>query len=465
MSLDLYALGQQVDGGSVGWWLEFHTQAVASMSGGSATKHLIWRGSDGTWRFPKDYASVEEAWSAVRAGFVEILRLAAEDRFDETDDVKALAGSAAIRSKALYMYFPDDLVPVCSKAHVDHFLEALGEPTSNWSAVRANRHLLQSLRARPELAGLNTQELGYFLYQWADPRSSVRVVKIAPGEQAKYWPDCLAGNYICVGWDDAGDLSLYPNKESFREAFREHYPYNGNEAQVSRKANELWTLMELEAGDKVIANRGISEVLAIGTVTDDGYRWRPDRDEFRNTVAVDWDTSFARSIEPVKAWATTTVSKVPAKLYKTITGDKPAPVEIDRVYGEVEYALDRRGQVILYGPPGTGKTYTARRAAVWLLDGGSASAEASEALGDDERFAARELHFGSRAQPGPAGLVHGREPVAMGMEPTRRGRVGRLLTRPTQAQLSPRSRRGSRRWIRVDTDPTRRSPGENHERI
>ena len=114
LPLETYALGQQVEGGSVGWWLEFHSRPVASMSGGNATKHLIWRGSDGDWRYPRQYASVEEAWSAVRAGFVEVFRSAAERRFDEIDDVEALEGSALIRSKALYMYFPDDLVPVCS---------------------------------------------------------------------------------------------------------------------------------------------------------------------------------------------------------------------------------------------------------------------------------------------------------------------------------------------------------------
>jgi 5-methylcytosine-specific restriction enzyme B len=397
LHLESYALGQQVEGGTLCWWMEFHTRSVASMSGGSAAKHLIWRGTAGNWRYPKEYPSVEDAWDAVRAGFVEILGLGGESRFDEIDDVNVLAGAAALRSKLLYMYFPDELVPVTSKVHVDHFLQALEVAAPNWSAVRANRQLLVLLRSQPELADLSTQELGYFLYHWADPRASVRVVKIAPGEQARYWSECLAGKYICVGWDDVGDLSLFPNKESFREAFRERYPYSGNEAQVSRKANELWTLTELEVGDKVIANRGISEVLAVGTVTDEGYCWRPDRDEFRHTIAVDWDTNFARSIEPVKAWATTTISKVPAALYKTITGNEVVtqPVETDHVYGEVEQALARRGQVILYGPPGTGKTYTARRAAVWLLDGGSANAQAAEALSDAKHFASREKHFGA----------------------------------------------------------------------
>src|SRR3712207_8498727 len=48
-----------------------------------------------------------------------------------------------------------------------------------------------------------------------------------------------------------------------------------NRSQVTRKAKELWTLTRLRAGDKVVANRGTSEVLAIGTVKD------PDRKSTR----------------------------------------------------------------------------------------------------------------------------------------------------------------------------------------
>src|SRR3712207_9470472 len=62
-----------------------------------------------------------------------------------------------------------------------------------------------------------------------------------------------------------------------------------NRSQVTRKAKELWTLTRLRAGDKVVANRGTSEVLAIGTVKDPAYEWRPERDEYRHTVAVDWE--------------------------------------------------------------------------------------------------------------------------------------------------------------------------------
>lgn len=251
--------------------------------------------------------------------------------------------------------------------------------------------MLNSLRSIPELSGLSTLELGFFLYHWNSPRQSSKVVKIAPGELGKFWDECHSNGYICVGWDDVGDLSQFESKDAFRDEFRNHYPYNGVEQQVSRKANELWTLRELQPGDQVIANRGTTEVLGIGTVNDVGYVWRTDREVFRHTLGVDWDTTKAGPIAPVKAWATTTVSKVPATLSRQIIGTKVTtkPVESDQQYVDIEDALRRRGQVVLFGPPGTGKTYLADRAAIWLLDGGKESETANAMLGDEHGVAAR----------------------------------------------------------------------------
>jgi 5-methylcytosine-specific restriction protein B len=386
MSIEDYALGVETEGGSFCWWMEYKTQAIGSIRGGTARKHLIWRRPDGSWRWPKEYPTPQDAWNAVRDGFVGMLALAGEGHFDEAGEVPALAGAAALRTKTLFMYFPDDLIPVSAKPHIDHFLRALGDPAANWSTVGANRRLLKLLRAQPALEGMSSQELGYFLYHWTDPRTTVQVVKIAPGEKGRFWDDCLAGGYICVGWDLVGDLSEFEDKESYRNAFRSAYAYDGNESQVTLKSNELWTLTELRPGDQVVANRGISEVLAIGTVTDLGYQWLPARDEYRHTVSVDWDVSTARNIEPIKAWGTTTVRKVTAAQLKAITGesDPSKPLSVDAVYTEIEQDLARRGQVILYGPPGTGKTYTARRAAVWLLEGGSQKAAAAAVLGDEQ---------------------------------------------------------------------------------
>ena len=115
MPVEDYALGQG-NNDVVSYWLEFKTKPIASMSGGSSHKHLIFkRAVEDVWQYPKEYTSIEQAWNAVRTGFVEILEMASQGQFDDTDDVKVLTGAQAARTKLLYLYFPDDLIPVTSK--------------------------------------------------------------------------------------------------------------------------------------------------------------------------------------------------------------------------------------------------------------------------------------------------------------------------------------------------------------
>jgi 5-methylcytosine-specific restriction protein B len=47
--------------------------------------------------------------------------------------------------------------------------------------------------------------------------------EIAPGEDAKYWDDCLREGYICVGWDKVGDLREFPSRRLFRAKFESEY--------------------------------------------------------------------------------------------------------------------------------------------------------------------------------------------------------------------------------------------------
>lgn len=208
--------------------------------------------------------------------------------------------------------------------------------------------------------------------------SGKRIVKIAPGEAASFWDECLEGDYICVGWDEVGDLRKYTSKKDFKASFREQYAtrYN-NQAHISRRANELWTLCELKPGDLIVANKGTSKVLAIGKVLDTGYEWRPDREEHKHTVDVSWDTSVAKDIPPQADWATAVIKDVPLSLYQVIAGKgspftKYVEPPFDQIYKAVlaqnmriterdlrryHLALKTRGFVILSGVSGTGKTW------------------------------------------------------------------------------------------------------------
>ena len=404
MSLERYALGQKESDDTFSRWMEFRTQHLGSMRGGSARKHIIYKHKDKPgWYFDPEHKNEQEAWLKIREAFVQAFQDASVNDWNAIDDLTPLAGGPALCLKALHLYFPTEILPVYSQQHIRHFLGLLEAPEAGdrtLGAVRLNRALLANAIQRPEFKSWSTQEVMRFLYRWADPREERRVIKIAPGEGAKYWDDCRRDGYICVGWDEVGDLREFPSKEAFRVQFYKEFAgtYNNHKPTLSKKATEVWTLMELEPGDIVIANKGTSQILATGEVSEPGYMWRPERPEYHHTVRVKWDTSRAKDIPPQKRWALVTVAPVPAALYRTIVGvvsnetpRKTVVAPVDALLREIEQAIERKGQVILYGPPGTGKTYHARRFAVaWLLQRQGLVGEVQAALADPETFGAAE---------------------------------------------------------------------------
>ncbi len=399
MTLEDYALGQPGVEDTYCYWLEYKARWVGSIQGGSARKLIIYkpRNREG-WYFPKNlFANEREAWERLRSEFLQAFEWATSGDWERIDELETLGRGPAVKLKSLHVYFPDEVLPVYATAHLRRFLRLLDRPSEEVNAssvVALNRCLLEALRREPGVEGWNTEELQRLLYNWRDPRETRRVLKIAPGENAKFWDDCLQEGYICVGWDEVGDLSQFESKEAFRARFEEAFPYNGHLAQARRKGNELWALYELEPGDLVVANRGVGQVLALGEVVEPGYRWADERPEYRHTVAVKWDTTYEQRVTPQKGWATVTVAKVPDTLLKKIVGGKGLePVVVDAVYGRIAAALERKGQLILYGPPGTGKTYQARRFAVWWLLKQNGREGADAVLGDSDRLgeAEREL--------------------------------------------------------------------------
>jgi 5-methylcytosine-specific restriction protein B len=379
MPLENYALGQEKSEDTFCRWMEFKSLHLGSIRGGSARKLIIYKHKDKPgWYYDPAYKNEQDAWQAVRGAFVKAFKLAKEGDYNSIDELEPLQSGPALCLKVLHLYFPNDILPIYSKIHLLHFLRLLGQKEEElkewekkWEVVRLNCSLLAILRKIPEFEGWSTVEIMRFLYQWNDPRDSRRIVKIAPGTDAIYWPECLSGGYICVGWDEVGDLREFESKEAFRERFTEVFneTYNHHKPTLTKKANEVWTLIELEPGDIVIANQGTSRILAIGEVIEPGYDWMPGRNEFKHIVHIKWDTSYEKEIEIQKKWAFLTVAPVSFSLYESIVkGPGPIPVmPVDPIMRQIEDAIERKGQVILYGPPGTGKTYQARRFAVWWL--------------------------------------------------------------------------------------------------
>ncbi|MEV4090004.1 hypothetical protein ACGFJC_54360, partial [Nonomuraea fuscirosea] len=360
--------------------LEYGTPELGSIAGGSARKHIIYyRREHQDWYYDPSFADEDEAWRHLRQGFVDAFDAVEKGRVADVDEIEVLRSGVALTAKSLYIYFPGRMLPIYSRDHVRHFISLLsGENSAELSPFAAFARLKQLIDDDDRFAGWDGVEVMEFLYDWDDPRQHRTVVKIAPGHDAIAWPDCLSGGYICVGWDEIGDLTAFTSQEEFATRFENVYVdlYKGNRSKSTQKAKELWRLLQLQPGDLVVANRGASQVLAVGTVTEAGYAWREERPKYKHSVAVDWDTSYAMSLpDPQKRWPLVTITDVPSTLWRTIEtrrgGSTPmlrpeVPVA-EPLWQVLTDALDRRGQAILFGPPGTGKTYTCLRFVHWWL--------------------------------------------------------------------------------------------------
>ena len=111
MPLERYALGTPESAESFCRWMEFNTQQIASIRGGSAMKLLIFKRLDQPgWYFDSRFANEQEAWQAVRAGFVRAFGLAAEGRFAEISSIDSIAFAPSLVTKSVYTYFPDGIL-------------------------------------------------------------------------------------------------------------------------------------------------------------------------------------------------------------------------------------------------------------------------------------------------------------------------------------------------------------------
>jgi len=179
MPVERFALGQETAGGSFCWWLEYNSQELGSIKGGSAHKMLIYKHKniDGWYFETKKYASLDDAWTKVRGAFVEAFSLARQRDFDAIDALAAIRNGPVLRLKTLYIYFPDDILPIYSRPHIEHFLGILGRTQEakaiGWDVVRLNRALLAALRQDSRVKDWSTREIMGFLYQFFHPQSTV----------------------------------------------------------------------------------------------------------------------------------------------------------------------------------------------------------------------------------------------------------------------------------------------------
>ncbi|MEU5278742.1 hypothetical protein AB0G87_20280 [Streptomyces asoensis] len=169
LPLERYALGLEQSGPGRTYCrlMEFGTQSLGSIKGGSAAKHIMYRHNSGEWRLAAPLRGMEPqgAWELLRAQFLQALTSVAAGDFAAVDELEILRFGPALVTKTLATYYPEHFLPVYSAGHLRKFLALLGGKSGADSPTwRSNRQLLALVRLRPEFAGWSAYEVMTFLY-------------------------------------------------------------------------------------------------------------------------------------------------------------------------------------------------------------------------------------------------------------------------------------------------------------
>ena len=356
-------------------WLEHRSKHICALPARHAGIHLIYKEGGEHWRFPKGYKDVQEAWAAIRAGYVQAYELCEAGDYAAIDKLEVFKPGRLTLHKAVHVYAPERQLPIAATSHLQFFAERVLR--DEWSKnvhgrmghCELNSVLLDALRQQPALADQDTVQLMYFLYGWGGVQDARRVFKIAPGDDGKYWDACRDDGYICVGWDNVGDLDTFESKRAFQAAFEAAHTdlYNGHRPTLSKKGSEVWTMRTIPKGSIVLANKGTSALLGVGEITGD-YDWRAERDEYRHTRPVRWDPRLAGPIPKQSYWAVTTVHEVPPRQFDEILGTligtppKPAGYAFYRHGGlDAHVGLAVRGEQLAVYLPSMGGTISGER--------------------------------------------------------------------------------------------------------
>ncbi len=371
-------------------WLEFKTTALGGIGGGSAKKWgVFWRSKNNDWYVTNAYQDENDAISKIRTGLQELVDSVGEGQYTNLDRIaeERFGMALGLRCKPLYLYFPEQFLPISQPEHLRHFIKVFGG-TPQGEVLALNRQLLTMLRAFPEFQELDTFQTSKFLYHGLgdDPRKSERLRhtwKIAPGPEAEHWDMCRDEGCIVVHWLDNVDFRSFQDRNEVKEALIASGQRSGGAGQIWRFTHDL------NIGDIVIANRGRSKSVGIGRITS-GYIAPHDPEnpsthpEYRQTRKVDWLITqdcelpdqffFPKTISSISEneWSTLkeaylkndpTLSEAFAELDESEPTASAAsqPSQTSADWQPLFDLCSKTRNVILYGPPGTGKTYLVNR--------------------------------------------------------------------------------------------------------
>lgn len=236
------------------------------------------------------------------------------------------------KSRRVLNYFTD-------KSYTQSLIEYPKSNSTALSLIENVKEDLQILSKKNLLAVDLFDEFSHWLIAIKHhPLGSTGYWKIAPGENAWNWDASREGGFIALGWEEVGDISNFSRSQfnARRDELLKKYP-DWKKIGVE----QVWKFAHIKEGDRIIANRGTTEVLGIGSIT--GPYYFVDGVRHGHRIPVEWEDITPRRINK-PGWKRTLIELTQEEFDEIYNSSEPTDIHIyeilkDRDEAEWAFAL------------------------------------------------------------------------------------------------------------------------------
>lgn len=316
------------------YWVESRTYELGSIWGGASYKFGIYKYakrpdnpgiivSDEEYAWYKWYDAKDryEAYKITLNSVVKIAELASNGKFGEIDNDKTLG--TVLRWKIAFLYSNKQLIPIYKRKYLEDLATILGMNGASQASIWELQKFLINQKGDKDLFDYYDYLLSILPEEekTQDNKTDTRVWLYAPGENARFWDECVANGKMYLGWDPLGDLSKYASREDMIEKMKE--VYSADKSYTNDSLSTYDFVYTIKPGDIVYVKKGMHKIIGRGVVTG-GYEYDAERKEYNNTRNVEWQNNGDWNVESQLVMKTLTdITKYPdlvASLQSLIDG-------------------------------------------------------------------------------------------------------------------------------------------------